>query len=539
MEQLVDQLKTLPQKWNALGRGTRLMLLGAVVLLAGIGAIAWLVSGGADSYQYAFTNLSPEDGQAASAVLKTSGIPFRMEAGGSALAVPANKVYDARLLLAAQGLPKAGGVGFELFDKGQFGVSEFTQRVNLRRAIEGELSRTVGNLSEVRSARVHLSLGERGLYRDEDKKATASVIVALQPGRSLSDAQLSGIRHLVASAVPGLSPDAVTIVDGHGAVLGEGGGSNGASGFEAQVEAQLQQRIVSLLEPVVGTGAVLARITASADLSEVSQNSEVFDPDQTALRSEKKGASNQSSDQGGNGGIAGAQANQPLVMQQPSGGSTSKSQANSQDEQRTYEVSKTQTMTVIKTPRLRRLSVAVLLDAPKGVMRDEAELGRLSELVKKAIGFDEQRGDQLQLSQASFTRAETGDAALVAVDGPKLPWWAPYAAGAAGFLILIGVVAFSLRKKKVKGPTLVLKPGMKVAELEAQVAGAVVDGTVKSTEPAKLELPKPAIAALPSPELAARTKAAELVKKDPVKTAQLIRAWIAADAEAAKEARRG
>ena len=220
MEPLLDQLKSLPAKWQSFSRGTRMVLIGTLVALGSVALVSYLASGAVDPYQYAFTNLSPEDGQAAAAVLKTSGIPYRSEAGGSALAVPASKVYDARLILAAQGLPRASGVGFEIFDKGQFGVSEFTQRVNLRRAIEGELARTVGALDEVRGARVHLSLGERGLYRGEDKKATASVVVTLHPGRTLTDSQLSGIRHLVAAAVPGLQPDSVTIVDGHGAVLG-------------------------------------------------------------------------------------------------------------------------------------------------------------------------------------------------------------------------------------------------------------------------------------------------------------------------------
>ncbi len=374
MEPLLEQLKGLPEKWKTLGRGTKVSAVLAVLVLAAIGGVGWIASGGADSYQYAFTNLSPEDGAAAATALKASGVPFRIEAGGTALAVPSAKVYDVRMMLAAQGLPKAGGVGFELFDKGQFGVSEFTQRVNLRRAIEGELGRTVGNLSEVRSARVHLSLGERGLYRDEDKKATASVVVQLQPGRTLTDGQLSGIRHLVASAVPGLSPESVTVMDGHGAVLGEAAGAvMSGQAFETQMESQLQQRIVSLLEPVVGAGSVLARITVNADSSEVSQNSEVFDPDQVAVRTEKKVSQNQQTDNGANGGVAGAAANQPMNPQGASGGgSGNKTQSGSQDEVRSFEISKTQSTTVIKTPRLRRISVAVLLDQPKAGAREEA-----------------------------------------------------------------------------------------------------------------------------------------------------------------------
>ncbi len=540
MEQLLEQLKTLPSKWQNLSRGTRLILIGTLVALGSVALVSVLASGAADPYQYAFTNLSPEDGQAAAGVLKASGIPFRAEAGGSALAVPASKVYDARLLLAAQGLPRASGVGFEIFDKGQFGVSEFTQRVNLRRAIEGELARTVGSLDEVRSARVHLSLGERGLYRGEDKKATASVVVTLHAGRTLTDGQLSGIRHLVAAAVPGLQPESVTIVDGHGAVLGPTS-SDAMTGhtFEQTTEAQLQARIVSLLEPVVGAGAVVARVAVTADSSEVSQSSEVFDPDQVALRTEKKANQNQSSDNGTTSGVAGAQGNQPMVMLQGQGASTgsqSKSQSASGDELRTWEISKTSTTTVIRTPRLRKLSVAVLLDQPKDAPRADAELQRLGELVKRAVGFDEQRGDQFQISSATFSKAEGVEAP--AVDGPpKLPWWAPYAAGAFAFIVIMAAVALALRKRKPATPPLVLKPGMKVSELEAENAQAAAlvnaDGTAKPPKTVEV-VPAP----LP-PEITVRERAMAHALKDPVKTAQLIRAWIAADAEAAKEARRG
>lgn len=549
MEPLLEQLKSLPGKWQTLSRGARMALIGTLVALASVGLIAYLASGAVDQYQYAFTNLSPEDGQAAAGVLKASGIPFRAEAGGTALAVPSSKVYDARLLLAAQGIPRAGGIGFEIFDKGQFGVSEFTQKVNLRRAIEGELARTVGSLDEVRSARVHMSLGERGLYRDEDRKATASVVVTLHPGRMLSDPQLSGIRHLVASAVPGLQPESVTIVDGHGAVLGarEGEGANGRS-FEQQTESGLQTRIVELLEPVIGPGAVVARVAVTVDASEVQQNAETFDPDAVAVRSEKKSSSSQNSDNSPQGSVAGAQGNTPLVWNgnNTGGGMSQKSNSNSGEEVRTFDISKTTTTTVIKTPRLRRISVAVLLDEKKEAPRSEAELARLSDLVKRAVGFDEARGDQLQLSSAPFTRAEATD--VVSPDGPpKFPWWAPYAAGAFAFVLVMGVIALSMRKKKTVAPPLVLKPGMKVSELEAQnTAPAPVVNAVTPAAPgvndaaaAALAAGKPPAAEVKAlPEVTMRERAVEHAMKDPVKSAQLIRAWIAADVEAAKEAAR-
>src|SRR5512142_1086180 len=189
METLLKQLRELPKLIAGVPAGIRLVaLLGAV---AAIGLGVWNAVSSAEQYQYAFTNLTPEDSGEAAAALKTAGVPFRLEAGGQALAVPAAKVYDARLLLAAQGLPRAGGVGFEIFDRGDLGVSEFTQRVNLRRATEGELARTISRLGPVRSARVHVSMPERSLYRDDDRKASAAVMVNLQPGRTLDDREVA------------------------------------------------------------------------------------------------------------------------------------------------------------------------------------------------------------------------------------------------------------------------------------------------------------------------------------------------------------
>src|SRR6266568_5978370 len=269
MEPLFKQLGQLPTSLGALPGPVKALLL---VVLLGVGAGA--------------AALSLNSAEAA-AQLKAAGVPFRLEAGGSALAVPGAKVYDARLLLAASGLPRGGGVGFELFDKGDLGVSEFTQKVNLRRAIEGELARTISRLGPVRSARVHLTLTEKGLFRDDDRKASAAVVLNLQPGRTLEEREVAGIRHLVASAVPGLSATSVTLIDGKGNVLSAETPWGEASAYQRKVERDLETRVMELLEQAVGPGAVVARVTAQMDASEVSTSSESVDPDATALRSER------------------------------------------------------------------------------------------------------------------------------------------------------------------------------------------------------------------------------------------------------------
>ncbi|HWV38464.1 MAG TPA: flagellar basal-body MS-ring/collar protein FliF, partial [Vulgatibacter sp.] len=311
METLLKQLRELPSRLLALPTFARRSLFGGVaaLLVLAVG-ITWILRSG-DGYQYAFTNLSADDGSEAAGHLSAVGIPFRLEANGTALAVPSEHLHEARLLLASAGLPKGGGVGFELFDRGDIGVSEFTQRVNLRRAIEGELARTIGSLAEVRSARVHVTLEDKGLYRDNDRAAAASVVLNLHPGRVLGDRELAGIRHLVAAAVPGLRAEGVTIVDGKGSVLGPGDSYGSAfAAVQRDIERDLERRIISILEPAVGPGAAVARVTATLETTESSTSSEIYDPDRAAVRTERRMSQSQESDRSLAAGVAGAAANQ-------------------------------------------------------------------------------------------------------------------------------------------------------------------------------------------------------------------------------------
>jgi flagellar M-ring protein FliF len=476
--------------------------------------------GSAEGWQYAFTNLTAEDATEAASTLKAAGVPFRVEAGGSALAVPGNKVYDARLLLAAAGLPRGAGIGFELFDRGDLGVSEFTQKVNLRRATEGELARTISRLSPVRSARVHVTLAERGLFKDEDRKASAAVVLNLQPGRSLDDREIAGIRHLVASAVPGLSTANVTLVDGKGNVLSSESAWGEASAQQRKMEHDLERRVVELLEQAVGPGAVVARITAQLDSSEVSTSSETVDPDATALRSERHVTHAQSSDGSAVAGIAGAAANQPLQPAAPVGGNVSRGATSTQDDVRNYDVSRTTTTTVQRVPRLKRLSVAVLLDGVGGKPRPEAEVARLGELAKRAVGFDPARGDELDISSAPFVRAEEPAAAPAAAPkGIPRTWMI---GGGAGAALIVGLLLMLLLRKRgspadAQAVLPELVPGKRVSEIEARAARAALGAAIATPE-----LPA---AANPAEELRARAQA--LAAKDPARAAHILKAWLA------------
>jgi flagellar M-ring protein FliF len=512
MEPLLAQLKSLPAKLGKTGT----IIAAAVVVGLMIVAAAISIGGSGGQYQYAFTNLATEDSAEAAAALKTAGVPFRLEAGGAALAVPADKVYEARLLLASAGLPRGGGVGFELFDRGDLGVSEFTQKVNLRRALEGELARTISRLGPVRSARVHLTVGEKGLYRDDDKAASAAVVVNLQPGRTLGEKELGGIRHLISAAVPGLVAGAVTVMDGQGSVLATEVDKS-ANAEARPMEKQFEDRIVALLEPVVGRGAVIAKVTATMDETEIHSQAETYDPDGAVLRSEHK--SGQSSGSGlGPEGVAGAAANQPgaAAPQQPA---STRSGSNTQDESKNYELSRTTTSTVQRGTRLSHLSVAILLDAGEGKPRTEAEVTRLGELSKRAIGFDPSRGDAFQIENAAFVRASAesaqAPAAVVAVPANKTLL---YGAGAAGVVVL-GLVAlvFTRRKRPEHDREMLaaMRPGVHVAEIEATLAGSAQLVTVPQRPD--------------DPMILIHARARELALQDPTRAAHLLRAWIHAD----------
>jgi flagellar M-ring protein FliF len=519
MEPLLNQLRELPKALANLPAGIKFVVM--VAALAAIGVGAFNAVQGAEAYQYAFTNLTPEDSAEAAGTLKTAGVPYRLEAGGAALAVPASRVYDARLLLAGAGLPRGGGVGFEIFDRGDLGVSEFTQKVNLRRATEGELARTISRLAQVRTARVHLTMPERGLFRDQDKAPSAAVVVNLQPGRTLGDKEIAGIRHLVSAAVPGLPPDGVTLVDGRGDLLTSSGGWGEAQGFEKQLEVDLERRVVDLLERSVGAGAVVARVTAAVDATEVQTSAETVDPDATAVRSERRVATSSLGATAGSAGLAGAAANQPLAPTAPAATGARGSSSTSEDQTRNFEVSKTTTTTLARVPRLQKISVAVLVDGQNGQPRPQAELEKLGELAKRAVGFDASRGDEFDISSAPFTKSEEAAGADLAVVAPQRPWLV-WAAVGGGVLLLAVIGLFAMRRKPGASANdlPLLTPGSSVAQIEAALAreAALPQGSVP---------PRPA---LQDPAAVLRDRARELAAKDPTRAAHILKAWMSAEA---------
>ena len=293
------------------------LMVGASAAVAAVAAL-WLWSRAPD-YGVLYSNLSDRDGGAIIASLQQMNIPYKFTEGGGALLVQANKVPEARLRLAAQGLPKGGTVGFELMDAQKFGTSQFAEQVNYQRALEGELARSINSISAVESARVHLALPKPSLFVRDQKKPSASVVLSLHRGRSIDEGQVSAIVHLISSSVPELSAKSITVVDQAGNLLSAANaGTRGLDVSQLKYTQEIEQgyirRIEAILQPILGAGNVHAQVAADIDFSIVENTDEKFRPNQepgsAAIRSQQSSESNQ----GGNGpatGVPGALSNQP------------------------------------------------------------------------------------------------------------------------------------------------------------------------------------------------------------------------------------
>ena len=511
MEPILKSLRDAGKRYAELGQATR-MLVAGILSLATVIAVVALIFGSGSTYQYAFTNLGPEDSTDVAAALKAANISFRAEAGGSAISVSASQVHEARLMLAAQGLPRGGGVGFELFDRGDFGASEFTQRVNLRRATEGELARTIARLQAVRSARVHVTLPEKGLFRDVDRHASAAVVLNLHPGRKMEERELAGVRHLVASAVAGLNPDSVTVVDQRGTVLsGDMSATAKLAKEQRDIESGLEQRITDLLEPAVGAGAVVAKVTATLDTTEIETTQDSYDPDSATIRSEHKTTETINADGTNGQGVAGAAANQPVAAVPGGGSGSSRTQTARDDETKNYEIAKKVTRTISRTPRVVRLSAAVLLDGKDGKVRVDADVRRLADLAKNAIGFDVQRGDTFEISSALFNRPDESKITM--------PFWDRTDIWRIGKMIMWAILAtmgmllvFRIYRRATSALSMI-QPGARVGDVQALLGRA--EGSVSSLKNAD--------------GLVVREQARELSRTDPNRAAHLLRAWVESD----------
>jgi flagellar M-ring protein FliF len=513
---------------------------------AAVAAAVWLVlwSQG-QNYSVLYGQLSERESGQVMDALTAAGIEYKLSPSG-AVSVPESKVQEARIRLASQGLPQSDAMGIEMIQKeSALGTSSMMESARYQSVLETELARTIVKVQGVESARVHLALPKPTVFLRDARKATASVMLQLYPGRRLEPGQVAAIVHLVASSVPELAASDVTLVDQAGSLLNspdesaEAAASTRQLEYTRKLEEGYQHRIVELLEPLVGAGRVRATVTADLDFTVTEETHENYDPQKTAVRSEQ--TSNETR-KGGDGveGIPGALSNQPPGTSgapviagatptpgSPAGQSTSAASGPSSSAQRStrnFEVDRT--LSYVKQPvgNLKRLSVGVVLDDWQKTDADgkvttspmsDTDIKRFTQLVRESIGLKEDRGDQLNVLNQAFKT----NAPLAPVEGPPL-WERPVVTQLAKQIVgagLVLLVAF-----------LVLRPLMKsLTKSSARPSGAEVadlagDRVSLSGQGGK------AIKLAPSFEqqiAAART----LVGQDPKRAAQVVKDWVAAD----------
>lgn len=360
-----------------------------------------------------FTDLSAEDSSGIIKDLERQAIPFELRNEGAVIMVPKDKVTRLRMKLAEANLPKGGGVGYEIFDKSDaLGTTSFVQNINHLRALEGELARTIRAIDRIQAARVHLVLPERPLFAREAPEPSASIVVRVRG--SLEPQQIRAIRHVVASAVNGLKPQRVSIVDEAGRLLADGATKDAelSVGDERRTafEKRMRNEVEAIVSSVVGQGRARVQLTADFDYNKVTQTSDKFDPEGRVLRSSQTREESAATAEN-NGQVT---VNNELPGNQASGGAAARDQSKKSEETNNYEISRVTKTEVTEAGRVNRISVAVLVDGAyskneKGEMvyqdRNKEQLDRIATLVRSAIGFDQKRGDQVEVVNLRFAEA--------------------------------------------------------------------------------------------------------------------------------------
>jgi len=539
MDGILERLKGFTSNFTA----TQLTTLGvAFVLVVGIvvGSAWWL---NAPTYALLYADMDPESAGQVIARLKSLKVQYQIDPGGGAIRVPADKVDELRMEFSSQGMPASGRIGFEIFDRTAFGATEFLEQVNYRRALEGEIARTIATLSEVAGARVHIAMGKDALF-GESRPAKASVVLKLRGQRQLSASSITGISNMVAASVEGLRPESVVILDSFGRPLArpsqDAGDPLGGAQFERQqrLERDLSTKVVSLLEPVVGEGRVRVNVALKLDPQTSEETQELFDPN-TVVRSVQR-TSDVANSPGAIGAVAGVSSNLPPQPSDPKtptvavpGSGTARSA-----ETTNFEVSKT-TRRVLQPPGdVARLSVAVIVDdnhvqqkkedgsvTIERVARKPEEIQKIQSLVAAAVGLDPDRGDQLTVENVAF------DEPAVEEDVPPsiLLRYAPQISefGRLVTVLVVGLVGFLF----------VIRPLLK--------SGGMTGSTRAAAQPQLAEIQRPRSVADMESEIEAQIDAqaadrmgenrrlpvltrrvSAIAKKEPEQAAKLLRGWI-------------
>ncbi len=422
------------QRFNQSMSGARKAVLFTVFFgIMGI-FIYLIIFADATAYQYLYSDLEPEQASEITDILGKEAVPFKLVDNGRGILIPAEMVNDVKLRMAGKGVNIGKGVGFELFDKVNLGTTDFVQKMNYKRALQGELARTIATLEEIKGARVHIVLPEKSLFKEDQDQPSASVVVTLKNGRELEKQSIRGIKNIVATAVEGLSPDNITILDSHGNVLaqpknedGIGSEAETALEFQRNFERKLEAEITTLLERIMGEDKVEVKVAAILNLEQQETTEEIFDPDQVVVRSEtvleeaaKHGEST--------GGVAGAQGNNVAGPED-----ANLAEQSTSDKTRSitnFEINKTVKKSITPAGQIKSLSVSVLVDGTyeetknsdgtitiKFIPRTDEEISSYLEIVKAGMGFDDKRGDNVSVKCLQFqTKKLPGGTEVAGID---------------------------------------------------------------------------------------------------------------------------
>ena len=516
---------TLPQKISYGG--------GIVILVSAIAFLVYLNN--RTDYAPLYSGLSQSDMGEIAQALKGKKIPFRISEGS--IDVAKEQLYETRLSLASDGIPKGSGMGFEIFDQQKLGSTEFVQKINYQRALQGELARTLNGMSEVLESRVHLVLPEESLFKEDQKPPSAAVVLKLRPGARMSEKELQGIVHLIAATVRGLQEDRISVMSNDGQVLYKKNREEQSTQLnnvqierKQHMEDDMRQKIQSMLEQVLGPSRALARVALDLDLDQVQIAEETYNPDSAVVRSQQR------TTESTEGKEAGAAKGSPeftegkLLQNSPqdAGGKPVK-QSNRQKEVVNYEINKTSRQIVQLPGGIKKLSVAVIVDGkyenkpgadgkPKQTYtpRSAEEMKSLEDLVRKAVGYNETRGDQITVSNIPFV-SDIGGSEMVRSENKYiqlLKSWQKllFNIGIAA-VVLIFVIRPVMRKFRKEGSedTKSLPPPDAGPSIEEQVTALLLEK--------------------PSDQISVRKKSAALVKHDPNKATEIIRQWMSEDVE--------
>jgi flagellar M-ring protein FliF len=518
------------------------IVLVAVAVVAGmIGFVHWKHEG---DFRPLYTSMAPEDAAGVVQKLRETGVEYRLSENGSAVMVASEKLAESRLALAAAGLPKTGRIGFELFDKSNFGATEFVEHINYKRALEGELERSVMSLAEVEEARVHLTLPKESVFLDQQQPAKASVMVKLRPGSPMSAQNVLAVTNLVASAVEGLTPDAVSVVDMDGTLLSRPKKAATADGSEMtseslemrqQIEKGLVSKINLTLEPLLGAQGFRAGASVDCDLTSADQQEETLDPEHSVMVSSQK--TEDVSERPNSSGIPGTASNLP---QPPPAAPKTSNGVSRRTENVTYQTSRVVRHTKIPQGVIRRMSLAVLVDqsvrwegegaAKHRVLVPPAPetLKTIKDLVAGVTGFSTDRGDQLIVETLPFESSLNAEPPKIAKPAPPAektpPWlqfvtkyhdlWAPISLGVAVLLVLARGLFRHGRRVSAKQVEIVdelaapaarteLSPAAAAIAAHALGSGAVVEDTGDLSE-----------------------RVRQLAKREPDLTLNVLRMWL-------------